>query len=74
MLIQTVEVLEGLNIHAHVALRVSLVATLSIADDIDAEIRPRAMLDGSVETLVLRRSIVLHTNLELDGLLELVLD
>jgi len=75
LLLVLVEGLEGLDIHVRDASALGGLDVLGITKDAARHTWPRKVwqLDGTCETLVLLRIVVLKHNLELDGLRELAL-
>merc|ERR1712032_897094 len=69
-LLVLLELLQGVHVHGVEADGLGLVHVLGVGQD--AELHPRSgregKLDGTAETLVLLRVVVLQTNLKLDGL------
>jgi len=69
-LLVLVELLQGFDVHGVDAVTRRFFAVLGVAEDAHLELRARnrRQLDGTVETLILLRIIVLQTNLKFNGL------
>ena len=69
-LLVLVELLQGFDVHGVDAVTSRFFAVLGVTEDAHLELRARnsRQLDGTVETLILLRIIVLQTNLKFNGL------